>query len=96
MRSKQHLHCIVLLGDLFLLWNRCQLILITTTIYDGKMKLVTEYFMRLIHGLESICTLNVNETHILQFTTMNHDDYGMHNNISHNLTVNSECIKFWG
>jgi hypothetical protein len=27
---------------------------------------------------------------------MNHDDYGMHNNISHNLPVNSECIKFLG
>lgn len=27
---------------------------------------------------------------------MNHDDYGMHNNISHNLPINSECIKFLG
>jgi hypothetical protein len=40
--------------------------------------------------------LNINKTHILQFVTINHGDYGMHNCINHNLPANSECITFLG
>jgi hypothetical protein len=44
----------------------------------------------------NLLKLNVNKTHILQFITMNYDDYGMHNSINHNLKANSGCIKLLG
>jgi hypothetical protein len=44
----------------------------------------------------NLLKLNSSKTHILQFITINHDDYGMHNCINHNLPANSECIKFLG
>jgi hypothetical protein len=44
----------------------------------------------------SLLKLNINKTHILQFITVHYDDYGMHNTINHNLSANSECIKFLG
>jgi hypothetical protein len=44
----------------------------------------------------NLLKLNINKTHILQFTSMNYEDYGIHNNISQNFLANSECIKFLG
>jgi hypothetical protein len=42
----------------------------------------------------NLLKLNINKIHTLQFTSMNYEDYGMHNNISQNFLANSECIKF--
>lgn len=44
----------------------------------------------------NLLKLNIHKTHILQFTLMNYEDHGMHNNIDHNLPANLECIKFLG
>jgi hypothetical protein len=44
----------------------------------------------------NLLKLNINKIHILQFITMNHDVYGMHNSINHNSPANCDCIKFWG
>jgi hypothetical protein len=44
----------------------------------------------------NLLKLNINKTHILQFITINHDAYGMHNSINHNLPANSGCTKFLG
>jgi hypothetical protein len=64
--------------------------------YDNYKLTMSRIFYE-VHTWFSInlLQLNFNKTHILQFT-MNHDDYGMHNNISHNLPLNSECIQFLG
>jgi hypothetical protein len=42
----------------------------------------------------NLLKLSINKTHILQFTSMNCEDYGMY--IAQNVLANSECNKFLG